>query len=303
MSDNKTLAPTVETTALASTQGKVRLLTRLADLYGIDRDRFLEVVRNTAFAAPKGEAPFSNEEVMMGLVICDQYKLNPFTGEIYLARMQGKVRPIVGVDGWAKAVNAHQQFDGMEFEEEEGPDGKPVSVTVTLWRKGIEHPIRVKERYSECYRDTGPWNGMPWRMLRHKALSQGARYGFGFTGLMDADDAAQVIDTTAEVIPNEPEPKSLPEPTEVKPEPEQKAKPRKKAEPAEPEDHDEKEREELRARIQKAQLSLPVEAWKMFRKEWENENERSLANLHDLTLDTLKRLAIGLELFAEGNKA
>ena len=101
---------------------------------------------------------------------------------------------------------------------------------------------------------------------------------------------------------DEPEPKSLPEPTEVKPEPEQKAKPRKKAEPAEPEDHDEKEREELRARIQKAQLSLPVEAWKMFRKEWENENERSLANLHDLTLDTLKRLAIGLELFAEGNK-
>ena len=57
----------------------------------------------------------------------------------------------------------------------------------------------MREYFAECKRNTDPWNQMPRRMLRHKAIIQCGRIAFGFSGIYDPDDAeymATVIDIT-----------------------------------------------------------------------------------------------------------
>jgi hypothetical protein len=58
-----------------------------------------------------------------------------------------------------------------------------------MWRRDRTHPIVVTEYFSETYRNTDPWNQMPRRMLRHKAFKECARLTFGFSGIVDEDEA------------------------------------------------------------------------------------------------------------------
>jgi hypothetical protein len=58
-----------------------------------------------------------------------------------------------------------------------------------MFRKNHDQPVVVTEFLSECYRNTEPWNLMPARMLRHKAFKEAARYCFGFSGVIDEDEA------------------------------------------------------------------------------------------------------------------
>jgi phage recombination protein Bet len=143
------------------------------------------VLRNTVF---KGA---SNEEFAALLIVSNEHKLNPILREIYAFRDKGGgIRPVVGVDGWAKIARRCGDVDGFEFNEREAEDGSPISVTCILSLKSLSKPVKVTERYSECYRPTEPWKQMPWRMLRHKALMQALRYGIGITGIMDEDEAS-----------------------------------------------------------------------------------------------------------------
>ncbi len=96
--------------------------------------------------------------------------------------------PVVGVDGWARIVNEHPQFDGMTFDMP--ADGS--SCTCVIFRKDRGHPISVTEYMSECKRGTQPWQSHPRRMLRHKAMIQCARMAFGFAGIYDPDEAERI---------------------------------------------------------------------------------------------------------------
>jgi hypothetical protein len=127
------------------------------------------------------------------LIVANQYGLSPWTREIYaFPDKNNGIVPIVGVDGWARIINSHEKFDGMEFEiKEEG--GKLVSCTCTIYRKDRSHPVRVTEYLAECYRETGPWKSHPSRMLRHKAMIQAARLAFGYVGIFDRDEAEAIV--------------------------------------------------------------------------------------------------------------
>jgi hypothetical protein len=94
---------------------------------------------------------------------------------------------VVGVDGWAKIINSHPQFDGIEF------DMADDSCTCRIYRKDRAHPVTVTEYLAECRRDTGPWKSHPRRMLRHKAMIQAARLAFGYGGIYDQDEAERVM--------------------------------------------------------------------------------------------------------------
>ncbi len=100
---------------------------------------------------------------------------------------------MVGVDGWARIINEHPQFDGMEFayDKEEG------ACTCKIYRKDRTHPTIVTEYMGECKRNTQPWQSHPTRMLRHKTLIQCARLAFGFAGIFDQDEAERVIEGSA----------------------------------------------------------------------------------------------------------
>ena len=167
------------------------LVARMADRFGVDADKMMGTLKATAF---KTSAQISNEQMMALLIVAEQHGLNPWTKEIYAFPDKGGIVPVVGVDGWARIINDHDKFDGMDFAQDDE------SCTCTIHRKDRAHPIRVTEYMSECKRpNVGPWQSHPRRMLRHKAMIQCARLAFGFSGIYDEDEAQRIV--TADVQP------------------------------------------------------------------------------------------------------
>lgn len=161
--------------------------TSLARKLSLDAEpgELVTVLKATAF---KGQV--SDAQMAALMMVATQYGLNPWTKEIYAFpdRNNGIV-PVVGVDGWSRIINSHQQFDGMDFEQDDQ------SCTCIIYRKDRGHPIRVTEWMAECRRDgVGPWKSHPRRMLRHKAMIQCARLAFGFVGIYEQDEAERIIE-------------------------------------------------------------------------------------------------------------
>lgn len=165
------------------------VLVRMGTRFGVDPDKMLGTLKATAF---KGDV--STEQMMMLLIVAEQFNLNPWTKEIYAFpdRNHGIV-PVVGVDGWSRLINSNPQFDGMDFVEGDLNDKKiPEWIECKMYRKDRSHPICVKEYFAEVYRDVGPWKSHPRRMLRHKAMIQCARIAFGFVGIYDEDESERI---------------------------------------------------------------------------------------------------------------
>jgi len=179
-------------------------LIMLGARFDIAPAKLVEVLRGTVIKPDKNGKTATNEEVAAFCIVANQYKLNPFTREIHAFASGDKgIVPIVGIDGWTHIVNSRGDFDGCEFEETADDKGGPVSITCRMYVKGREHPVCATERFAECKRNSIPWNTMPWRMLRHKAYMQAARYAFGLSGIYDEDEARDIVsratDVTAEV--------------------------------------------------------------------------------------------------------
>ena len=165
------------------------LMSDMAKNYGMDKAAFESTLRKTIMPANA-----TNEQIAAFLIVAKEYDLNPFTKEIYAFQAGGGIQPIVSVDGWLKIINENPDCDGFELEETFDSDGKIYSVTCRMYRKGRAHPIVITEYLSECERDTAQWKSKPIRMLRHKATIQAARYAFGFSGILDQDEAEQIVD-------------------------------------------------------------------------------------------------------------
>lgn len=147
-----------------------------------DPEELVQTLKATAFRSNATDAQFN---VLM--IVANQYGLNPFTKEIYaFPDKNNGITPVVGVDGWARIINSHPQFDGMEFTSD------TESCTCKIYRKDRNHPTIVTEYLEECKRPTQPWNSHPRRMLRHKAMIQAARLAFGFGGIYDEDEAERI---------------------------------------------------------------------------------------------------------------
>lgn len=167
------------------------LVTRMGQRFGVDPAKLMTTLKATCFQNRGSEV--TNEQMMSLLVVADQYKLNPFTKELFAFPDKGGIVPVVSVDGWARIINSHPQFDGMDFENAE--DGS--SCTCIIHRKDRGHPIRVTEYMTEVKRDTAPWRSHPRRMLRHKTIIQCARIAFGFAGIYDEDEAERIVEASA----------------------------------------------------------------------------------------------------------
>ncbi len=171
----------------------VSLTTQLAKRLDIAAggEELVNILKATAFKGPASDA-----QMTALMVVANQYGLNPWTKEIYaFPDKNNGIVPVVGVDGWSRIINTHEQFDGMEFEQDE------TSCTCKMYRKDRGHHIAITEYMSECKRDVGPWKSHPKRMLRHKAMIQCARIAFGYVGIYDADEAERIViekDITAE---------------------------------------------------------------------------------------------------------
>ncbi len=180
-------------TALQTLTHKLATTLNMGDGAGL-----IETLKATAF---KGQV--SDAQMTALMVVANQYGLNPWTKEIYaFPDKNNGIVPVVGVDGWARIINSHPQFDGMDFEQD------AESCTCIIFRKDRNHPIKVTEYMAECKRNgVGPWTSHPKRMLRHKAMIQCARLAFGYAGIFDQDEAERIADagsvidaTTGEIV-------------------------------------------------------------------------------------------------------
>jgi hypothetical protein len=191
-----------ETTIAKREPAKRSVLLAMADRYGMEPAAFEATVRATC-----GMSGATREEFAAFLLVANEYRLNPATREIFaFPKKGGGIQPIVSVDGWLNLANSHPQFDGIEVTFEHDDAGKLVSATAHVHRKDRSHPVVVTEYFAECVRSTDPWK-MAHRMLRHKAAIQGIRYAFGFSGIMEPDEA-ESIDARAAVAYT-PEPRAV----------------------------------------------------------------------------------------------
>lgn len=158
------------------------LIAVFSERLGLEPNKMMATLKATAF---RGEV--SNEQMAALLVVANEHNLNPFTREIYAFPSRQGIVPIVSVDGWARIINEHPQFDGMDFEQDDE------KCTCKMYRKDRSHPTVVTEYLKECYRPTDPWNTHPKRMLRHKAMIQCARISFAFAGIFDQDEGERVL--------------------------------------------------------------------------------------------------------------
>jgi len=184
------------------------LTSKLASKLGMSTagSNLIETLKATAF---KGHV--TDAQMTALLIVANQFGLNPWTKEIYaFPDRQNGIVPVVGVDGWARIINNHAQFDGMEFEQTED------ACTCIMYRKDRSRPVKVTEYMAECKRSNqGPWQSHPRRMLRHKAMIQCARLAFGFGGIFDQDEAERIVERdmgAAEVVSTRPAPQDAPAP-------------------------------------------------------------------------------------------
>jgi len=171
------------------------VMIRMAERFGMDRVAFERTLMATV--VPGGKA--TPEQVAAVLLVADQYHLNPLTKEIYaFPNRGGGIVPVVGVDGWIRMMNEHPAADGVALVENNDEKGALISVTATVHRKDRAHPIKVTEYFVECARGTDPWRTSPRRMLRHKALIQGLRVAFGFSGIYEPDEAERIVEAQSQ---------------------------------------------------------------------------------------------------------
>jgi phage recombination protein Bet len=206
-----------ENQVATSTQGH-SVLASMASRYHTDSGKLLETLKQTAF---KGS---TTEQLMALCIVADQYRLNPFTKEIYAFpdTKSGGIIPVVGYDGWLRIINDHPMMDGMKI------DGDDTQCTVSIYRKDRTHPTTITEYTSECKRNTGPWNQSPARMIRNRAISQCGRIAFGFA-LRDPDEAEFIVEAqVSEARPSIAPPRVI----EVEPDETTDAQPESPAQPA-----------------------------------------------------------------------
>lgn len=170
----------------------------LAQKMGADEKILLDTIKNTLISPRKNGAPISNEEVLAFLVIATKYDLDPIARQIYaFPGKNGGIVTVVSVDGWAAIIHRQPNFKSMKFSWEHGDKGELVSCTCLLsYKDGTD--LEITEWLRECYRDTEPWRSMPHRMLRHKAMIQAGRIGFGLAGIHDEDEALTISGIEAE---------------------------------------------------------------------------------------------------------
>lgn len=181
------------------------LLERMASRYGLAPDVFERTVAAVSMPQKNGKPDCSREELISCLVVANEHDLNPLTKEIYFMRTKsGAIQPIVSVDGWLKKLNSHPQFDGMEFVDHLDDKGVMTACTVKIYRKDRARAVEVTEYMEECRGTSEPWRKTGRRMLRHRTLTQGARYAVGFAGVMDLDEFHQWQSGMKDVTPATP---------------------------------------------------------------------------------------------------
>lgn len=174
-------------------------LQKISENLGISADDVGGVLRNMIISAKnQSGAVATDAEMIVAASLCAKYDLNPMVRECAAFISSGKLQFVAMIDGWCKMVNRQPDFDGVEFEDKFDDKGVIFSSTCKMFLKSRSRPTVVTEYLAECKQSSVPWQKWPARMLRHKAYIQAARMAFGFSDVIDDDEARRYPEYTQE---------------------------------------------------------------------------------------------------------
>ena len=155
----------------------------------------------------------TDAELNLFVQFCLGKQLDPFSGQVYFVKYQGKPSFIIGIDGMRALAERGGYYAGQdepEFREQGGEwstdwdeDEPPYEARVTVYRKGSERPFRARAKLTAYagYRSQKNggglnqfWAKMPELMLAKCAESLALRKAFPdpLAGLYTTEEMGQV---------------------------------------------------------------------------------------------------------------
>ena len=112
------------------------------------------------------------------------YKLDPLQYEILLIKqvsvpLRLDWQVFITLNGWIQLLHAHPQFMGITFTYSPVTECEDFWIECAIYRKDHHYPITVREYLNEAKGESSFWKDTPKRMLRNRALAQGARLALG----------------------------------------------------------------------------------------------------------------------------
>lgn len=171
---------------MAEDKQQTTLIGRLAERLGVEPGKLMGALRRVSGNIRGVE----DEDFMVMLLVAEKYGLDPIRREVGLISTQQGPRPYVAFDGWLKVLTSHDDYLTHDVAEVVS-EGRVVAATVSIRSKKREAlqagPFHHTEWMDECYvpprnrsdgsgKVNGPWQSHPRRMLKEKAIMQGARF-------------------------------------------------------------------------------------------------------------------------------
>ncbi len=153
----------------------------------------MEVLRKVVFPDA------TDVELRMVLSMAKQLDLDPRRGQIRAFRVGGRPVISVGIDGYRVIAEHTGEYDGQDPPKlETAADGKLISATVTVYRRGMGRGVSATAWWDEYARDTPPWRNMPRVMLSKVAEALALRKAFprGLSGTYTPEEMDQATHAT-----------------------------------------------------------------------------------------------------------
>ena len=144
----------------------------LKQMYHITRQE-VEAIKNSTIVPSNT----TDSELIVFLKACVRLGMDPFTRQIYLIDIRGKKTVVVGIDGYRSMAMETGEFDRSDVHFDE-KDGKIISATAQVWRKGSSGPMSRTVYWSEFDKGTDPWKKMPHVMIGKVAEAHALRAAF-----------------------------------------------------------------------------------------------------------------------------
>lgn len=191
----------INNTNSAVANNETSIIARMASALKVEPAKLWQVLSKTCFRVREGQRAFSNEEIMLVLMVSEQLGLNPLRREIWAFRgKDGGVMPIVSIDGWKCIMHRQPSFDGylIRYSDEKVEIGGrllPEYCECEMRLKTLAHPIIERVYTEEVYMTTPVWSKRPRQMLHHRALIQAIRFAFPISGI--ADEGAEEAESAS----------------------------------------------------------------------------------------------------------
>src|SRR6056297_919205 len=156
----------------------------------------------------------TDDEFRMFMHLAKSYGLDPFNGEIFFWKMNGKPTIMTSRDGYLKIADSHPAYDGLvsdvvrandvfkrerdNINHEYGADrGDIIGAYALVYRKDRRYPVYVFAPFIEYNAGTRVWASYPSAMILKVAESMALKRAFTVSGLVSREEM-DVIQTRDE---------------------------------------------------------------------------------------------------------